>query len=156
MRRRLTTRAQINVLLAASAGLLGLGLALPILTLKQLVWVENTFSLLGGSLALITEGEVVLGLILLIFSVLFPISKLGLIATLNNRQAAAGQHRERLSRWLASAGRWSMLDVFVVAVLVASVKLGAVASIEIHAGLYCFAGAVLGSSLALYLVEGRN
>ncbi len=36
-----------------------------------------------------------------------------------------------------------MLDVFVVAILVVTVKLGAVANVEMHYGLYFFAAAVL-------------
>jgi len=40
-------------------------------------------------------------------------------------------------------GKWSMLDVFVVAVLVVSVKLGAIASVEMRYGLYAFAAAVI-------------
>jgi len=40
-------------------------------------------------------------------------------------------------------GKWSMLDVFVVAVLLATVKLGAVANVQLHYGLYLFAAAVI-------------
>lgn len=40
-------------------------------------------------------------------------------------------------------GRWAMLDVLVVAVLIVTVKLGMIASIEIHWGFYVFASAVL-------------
>ena len=40
-------------------------------------------------------------------------------------------------------GRWAMLDVMVGAVLIATVKSGAVASISVHAGLYVFGLAVL-------------
>ncbi|OQX45604.1 MAG: paraquat-inducible membrane protein A, partial [Candidatus Sedimenticola endophacoides] len=40
-------------------------------------------------------------------------------------------------------GRWSMLDVFVVALLVVSVKLDAIARVQIHYGLYAFSAAVL-------------
>ena len=40
-------------------------------------------------------------------------------------------------------GRWAMLDVMVVAILIVSVKLGAIASIQVHAGLYIFGIAVL-------------
>ena len=40
-------------------------------------------------------------------------------------------------------GKWSMLDVFVVAVLLASVKLAGLAQVEIHSGLYAFAASVL-------------
>ena len=40
-------------------------------------------------------------------------------------------------------GRWAMLDVMVVAILIVTVKLGAIASIQIHVGLYIFGVAVL-------------
>ena len=40
-------------------------------------------------------------------------------------------------------GRWAMLDVMVVAILIVTVKLGAIASIQVHAGLYVFGIAVL-------------
>ena len=40
-------------------------------------------------------------------------------------------------------GKWSMLDVFVVAVLVVAVKLGTLASVEMRYGLYFFSAAVL-------------
>ena len=45
--------------------------------------------------------------------------------------------------WMHLYGKWSMLDVFVVAVLLASVKLGALAQVQIHSGLYAFAASVL-------------
>ena len=45
--------------------------------------------------------------------------------------------------WMHSFGKWSMLDVFVVAILVVSVKLGAIASVEMRYGLYAFAAAVI-------------
>ena len=40
-------------------------------------------------------------------------------------------------------GRWAMLDVMVVAVLIVTVKLGAIASIQVHYGLYVFGAAVM-------------
>lgn len=40
-------------------------------------------------------------------------------------------------------GRWAMLDVMVVAVLIVTVKLGAIASVEVHYGLFVFGAAVL-------------
>lgn len=40
-------------------------------------------------------------------------------------------------------GRWAMLDVLVVAILIVAVKLGTIASLKIHYGLYVFGTAVL-------------
>jgi paraquat-inducible protein A len=50
---------------------------------------------------------------------------------------------EKHLHWMHLYGKWSMLDVFVVAVLVAAVKLGAIASVELRFGLYAFATAVV-------------
>ena len=45
--------------------------------------------------------------------------------------------------WLAAISKWSMLDVFVVAVLVVAVKLDLVLEVQVHFGLYAFSVAVL-------------
>jgi paraquat-inducible protein A len=47
-------------------------------------------------------------------------------------------------------GRWAMLDVMVVAMLIVMVKLGAIVSITIHSGLYVFGSAVL---LIMYITH---
>ncbi|MEW8091194.1 MAG: paraquat-inducible protein A, partial [Candidatus Thiodiazotropha endolucinida] len=46
-------------------------------------------------------------------------------------------------RMMHDYGRWGMLDVMVVAVMIVTVKLDVIAEIELHAGLYLFAAAVL-------------
>ena len=38
---------------------------------------------------------------------------------------------------------WSMLDVFVAALLIVTIRLGTMANVEVHFGLYAFAGAVI-------------
>ena len=48
-------------------------------------------------------------------------------------------------------GRWAMLDVMIVALLVVTVNLGAIASTQVHSGLYIFGlGAIL-----LMVVTGK-
>lgn len=41
--------------------------------------------------------------------------------------------------WLSHYGKWSMLDVFVVALLLVIVKLGVLATVEVHYGIYMYA-----------------
>ncbi len=151
---RLQHRHAVNAMLAAATAALLLGLWLPILTLSKLVVVENTFSLLSGIWQLFLAGQPLVGAILLAFSVLLPIAKLAIIAGYNNAGTRA-REEAGLPAWLAFTGKWSMLDVFVVAVLVSTVKLGALASVSVRPGLYCFAAAVLLTALALHLVERR-
>jgi paraquat-inducible protein A len=41
--------------------------------------------------------------------------------------------------WLSHYGKWSMLDVFVVALLLVIVKLGVLATVQVHYGIYMYA-----------------
>ena len=55
----------------------------------------------------------------------------------------------RLYAGLDFIGRWSMLDVFVAAMLVVVIKLSLISDVEIHAGLYVFIAAVILSMVAV-------
>ena len=134
---------QLRYLIGVAALLLGVGLVAPIATLTKFILVENTFSVLSGVLALFREGQFFLFLLITGFSVVFPILKLGVLYRLVSRSDAMREKTRRLLHWMHLYGKWSMLDVFVVAVLVVSVKLGAIANVEMRYGLYAFAASVL-------------
>ena len=55
--------------------------------------------------------------------------------------------------WLGILGKWSMLDVFVVAILIVLVKIGPLAKVEAQRGLYWFAGAILLSMITSMYVD---
>ena len=132
---------RLQVLIALAAVLLGLGLVAPVITLERFVFVENTFSVLSGIAQLFDQGQYFLFLLISAFSVGLPIAKLALLYRI-----VSTRYRERERRylhWLHAYGRWSMLDVFVVAVLVVAVKLGAIAQVHMRYGLYAFALSVL-------------
>jgi paraquat-inducible protein A len=69
--------------------------------------------------------------------------KLGILFRLLTSRAGDNETLRRFLHLMHQYGKWSMLDVFVVALLVVAVKLGAVASVETHYGLYAFGSAVL-------------
>jgi paraquat-inducible protein A len=77
------------------------------------------------------------------FSVVLPILKLGVLYRLVSRNEAMQDRGRQLLHWMHLYGKWSMLDVFVVAVLVVAVKLGAIVDVEMRYGLYAFAASVL-------------
>ena len=54
-----------------------------------------------------------------------------------------------------SIGRWSMLDIFMIALLAALVKLGAIATIEPGLGAVCFAGVVVITMFAAMSFDPR-
>ncbi|MFO7593789.1 MAG: paraquat-inducible protein A [Pseudomonadota bacterium] len=53
-------------------------------------------------------------------------------------------------------GKWSMLDVFVVAMFIMTVKMGAIVSVEVHTGLYLFSAGVVASMLLTHLVSREH
>jgi len=122
------------------------------LTLTKLVLIVNTFSVLTGTLTLLKEGEYLLFIIIFGFSVVLPCIKITLLFKIWNSDTPLRNRAPRPIVWLSSLGKWSMLDVFVVAVLLASIKLGALASVEIHYGLYAFALSVILIMIATGLV----
>ena len=92
---------------------------------------------------LAAQGEWGLFVLVGAFSVVFPILKtLVLLAIWNLDPAHGARHRRHLA-WLASYSKWSMLDVFVVALLVVSVKLGSLAEARVEVGIYAFAASVI-------------
>lgn len=148
-------RIVINILIGLATIAFIVGVTAPILTLKKLIFVKNTFSVLSGITALYSQGEYLLFILLIGFSLILPITKIGLLVTAWNARNSVKSEHERYLRWLSGLGKWSMLDVFVVAILVASVKLGALATIEIHYGLYAFATAVVLLMVITHVVHRR-
>lgn len=130
-------------LLVVAVGLFLIGILMPIFTLEKFFLVRNTVSIVGACAQLFQEGHYLLFVIVGGFSVVFPMLKFGLLwvfwfATGKRRQTVAG-----FVHWVALYGKWSMLDVFVVAILLVTVKLGAIASVQVHEGLYAFAASVV-------------
>ncbi|WP_084332560.1 paraquat-inducible protein A [Marinobacterium jannaschii] len=118
------------------------GISLPMITISKFYIVENSFSVLSGILELLLEGQLVLFILIGSFSVVLPVLKLAVLYRLLSATTPAGKLKRYL-HLMHEYGRWSMLDVMVVAVLTVTVKLGAIASVEVHYGLYLFGASVL-------------
>ncbi len=134
---------RLRYLIWSAALLLLVGLVAPIITLRKFVLVENTFSVLSGVIELLQNGQIFLFLLLTGFSVVLPILKLGVLYRLVSRNEAMQDRGRKLLHWMHLYGKWSMLDVFVVAVLVVAVKMGAIVDVEMRYGLYAFAASVM-------------
>ena len=159
------TRGQavvVRALLVLAAGLLGFGLTLTCLTVTPGFapyedWVRlldpslttpSSYSVISGILSLFDQGAPGIGVLLLGFSVLFPVAKIVLMAA----GVEALRRREGpgwLLRCVHHAGKFSMLDVWVIAVLVVAIKgLPGQTQVDLGPGIYLFAGSVLASMLA--------
>ena len=97
------------------------------------------------------HGEVFLGTIILVFSVLFPLSKnlLGIAASVSGSQSS----KQSLYGILTKTSKWSMTDVFVVALLILFMKADNIhLYMQADNGVYCFAVSALLSSLGAYFL----
>ncbi len=148
-------RFDIVLLILASAVLLLVGLKLPVLTVRKL-WEGNTFSIVSGIQNLWKEKNEALAMIVLFFSVIFPVVKLVTLLAVWFVKLTESQ-RKRILEVLSALGKWSMLDVFVIAIIIVTVKLGALASAKAEQGIYYFAVsiflAMVASSMESYLAQ---
>jgi paraquat-inducible protein A len=102
--------------------------------------------------ALVGQDHYTLALMVLTFSFVFPALKFaGLLWVWLGRHTESG--RALALAFLKGSGKWSMADVFVVAVLIFVVKIGAVARVEAKFGIYVFAASALASMLATAQVD---
>jgi paraquat-inducible protein A len=125
---------------------------LPIMSTASFVYGREQHTIIGGILELWQTGSWELALIVFIASIAVPILKIGALAllVLTARRQSRWRQLERASlyRLLETVGHWSMLDVFVVVLLVGMVRFGALASVEPSAGLLAFGGVVVLTMLA--------
>jgi len=133
----------INILLLGALASLVIGVTAPLLTLEKMYFFENTVSLLSTIEELFLEKEWFLFVIITLFSLCVPILKITSLLLILNLAYAKNSLLDRTLHFIETIGKWSMLDVFVVALLLVSVKLGALAKVEVHYGLYAFALSVL-------------
>ena len=104
---------------------------------------ENT--IVGGVIQFWQSGDYPVALIIFVASVMIPILKLLSITALCivSRTGKYPRAMTKLYRVTELIGRWSMVDVFVVAILVAVVQLGGVMSIHPGPGVVPFAAVVI-------------
>ena len=143
---------------AAAAALAALILYLPAVTLPFLrierLGLLSDNSLLGGIRALFDERHLLVGTVVLSFSVVLPLLKLGALLTLSLRnQWLPRKHRAITYRMVEHLGRWGMLDVLLVAVMIAFVKLGNLVNFSAGPGLAMFASFVIVSIMASLLFD---
>ena len=119
---------------------------LPMMTTSSLYGSQSD-TIMSGILFLWEDGAWHLALIVFVASILVPLAKMiGLLLLLLSVQFDWNWRpleRARLYRVLDAIGRWSMLDIFVVALLSTVVQLSALASVGPGPGALAFAVVVV-------------
>lgn len=116
-------------------------------------------TILGGVILLINLGSVPVALVIFIFSVIVPTGKLlamfYLVWTVERRSVLDSRQRSVMYRVTEFIGKWSMVDVFVVAILGALVNLGGLLVIRPGIAALCFAGVVIITMIAAESFDSR-
>lgn len=129
--------------------LLFVGLSLPLMDAQTgILWKQwkSSYSVWAGVVALWNQQHYLLALVIFFFSMVFPFFKLLALAVIWFARLGSAQ-RAALLHWLELLGKWSMLDVFAVAILVVLVKLGPLANVQPRQGVYFFTAAIFSSML---------
>jgi len=133
--------------LGLASAALPLALLVPVVHFSWALKDDTTFSVLTGTKDLLNSGHIFVGTLILVFSILFPTAKILALYALWFIPLPAGSAGGSL-RWLEFLGKWSMLDVFVVAILIGTLDLGILAETTPQPGAYVFTGMVLLSMAA--------
>ena len=116
-------------------------------------------TIMSGVIYFIHSGMWPIALIIFIASVFVPLVKLMILAFLlisvQRKSGWRSKDRTKLYRIIEIIGRWSMLDIFVVTILVALVNLGALATIHAGPGALFFGAVVVTTILAAMSFDPR-
>jgi paraquat-inducible protein A len=119
----------------------------------------QTDTIMSGVIYFIASGMWPIALVIFVASILVPILKLiiliFLLITVQRKSAWRAKDRTRLYRITELVGRWSMVDIYVVTILVALVNLGNLATIKAGPGAGFFAAVVVITMLAAMSFDPR-
>jgi paraquat-inducible protein A len=116
-------------------------------------------TILQGVAYFIMSGEWPIGLVIFLASILIPLLKMialtYLLVSIQRQSAHRPLRRAKIYRAVEFVGRWSMIDVFVVTIMVALVQLGTLATMEAGSGAIFFCAVVIITMLAAESFDPR-
>jgi len=131
---------------------------LPMTTVTSLGMVQSD-TIMSGVIYFVQSGSWPIALIIFIASIFVPLLKLFilcyLLISVQRKSHFRPKDRTRLYLLTEAVGRWSMLDIFVVTILVALVNLGALATIQAGPAALHFAAVVVITMIAAMSFDPR-
>ncbi|MBJ7550836.1 paraquat-inducible protein A [Marinomonas ostreistagni] len=131
---------------------------LPIMTTRFL-GADSPSTIVGGVITLWDHGSYFIATVIFVASILVPVFKMLAIGYLNysvqTKSKASIKQRYILYRITEIMGRWSMIDVFVVAILAGLVQLGSTMSVYPGSAVIAFCAVVVLTMLAAMSFDSR-
>lgn len=115
---------------------------------------KNVSTLWESVIALYHSGSILIALVVLVASIIIPFAKLLILLYLlsANYRDNVGEGERKLQRkiyhYLEGIGRWSMLDIFIVAIMVAVFKFGKWTTVKVELGAILFSIVVVLTMIA--------
>jgi paraquat-inducible protein A len=120
---------------------------------------EKTDTILSGVIFFVQEGMWHLALIIFTASIMVPLIKLViltfLLISVQRKSTWRQKDRTRLYRITEAIGRWSMVDIFAITVLIALVNLGQIATVRVEDAAIYFAAVVVITMFAALTFDPR-
>jgi paraquat-inducible protein A len=146
------------VLLSAAAALYLPANLLPVIESGS-IFGSQSDTIMSGVRYLWNTGDWMIAAIIFVASIVLPGAKLAalglLFATSQQRSTWRPVLRTRIYRALEAVGRWSMVDIFVAALLVALVQFKTIAVVEAGPGALAFAAVVVFTLFASMAFDPR-
>jgi len=142
----LNRRLVVIALLAVSLACNSLVLFLPFMHLRTGISTD-AYTLFRSVEMLWGSGLYVLAVLVVVFSVVFPFAKLGVLGWITSSPTVVGRQRTCL-HWVEKLDKWSMLDAFLVAIILALTSRQVFVGAEPQVGLTLFIAAIVLSMVA--------
>ena len=144
------------ILCVAGLAVLSAAIVMPFISMTKL-GEERIYSLVSGIIELFDRGQWFIGLVLFVFSLIFPFAKLlALLAATSGMTRMSIAARRRLHHLAMLTGKYSLLDIMVVAIMIVLVKFQGIAEVRAQPGTILFCVAVLLSILAGVFVDLKS
>ena len=120
---------------------------------------DDPSTIIGGVILLWNHGSYPIAMVIFVASILVPVGKIFILSWLNYSVQSGHEHfkneRILLYRMAEFVGRWSMVDVFVVIILVSLVQMGNAMTILPGSATLAFSGVVVVTMLAAMSFDSR-
>jgi paraquat-inducible protein A len=149
----------ITTALVVSAALLYVPANLLPVMYEHTFFGEDSDTIMSGVVSLVNDGSWPLGLLVFVASIVVPLLKLlamgALLLSVMRRSPSHPLQRSKLFRLVEFIGRWSMLDVYAISLLVALVQVRSLAFIHAGLGALAFCAVVVLTMLAAQSFDER-
>lgn len=150
---RLRHNGAAAILCVLAIVVLSVAIFLPFVSMSKL-GQQRVFSLVGGIVELLRQKQTFIAIVLFIFSVIFPFAKLLAILVATSALAPlSDKARKRLHYLAVITGKYSLLDILVIALMIVLVKFKNIAEVQALGATILFCVAILLSIAAGFMVR---